>query len=97
MLKEQFLISGGADKRCIMWNIATGEIVREFNGHSGPIRSLTILANDCLATGSCDNTIRLWDSSTGLFLRTLAGHKNDVSSLTMLNSTKLVNKNTIKI
>lgn len=97
LLKEQFLLSGGADKRIIMWNIGTGEITREFLGHTGAIKSLTILPNDCLASGSTDKSIKLWDSSTGMLIRTCLGHKNDVSSLAQLNSTKMVTKNTIKI
>ena len=91
-------MSGSADKTVKIWSLATYEIVRELNGHSGPVKSLTLLPNDCLATGAIDKTIKLWDTSTGMLIRTINGHKGDVSALATLSPTKkLITKNTIKI
>jgi WD40 repeat protein len=50
--------------RLVVWNAATGELLREFTGHSGRINSLAF-SNDGkrLASGSLDTTVLVWDIS----------------------------------
>lgn len=96
MLKEKFLLSASGDKTIKMWQISSGEQVKEFLGHTGPVKALTILPNDCIASSSGDRTIRLWDSSTGHFVRSITGFSSEVKCLQCLSS-KSITAHTIKI
>jgi WD40 repeat protein len=60
----------------------SGNVVREFTGHSGPVRSLCLVDNDkTLVTAGNDQTIRVWDTATGKLLRSLHNHTKAVHAL----------------
>lgn len=72
------LISGAADGRLILWDVNTGEIVREFRTEQGnahgrsTIRSVSYNPdNRLVVSGSRDGTIRIWEVSSGELLRTI--------------------------
>ncbi len=62
---------------------------REFQGHSGPVNSVTFSIDGSYAlSGSGDETLRLWEVATGKCLRVFQGHKMDVRSVSLnANST----------
>ena len=44
-----------------MWEVSSGQLVREFNGHQGRVESVAFSADrQRVLTGSEDNTARLW-------------------------------------
>ena len=50
-----------ADAGVVLWNLATGEKTRSFNGHAGPVYALASSPDGrWLVTGSSDQTVRLW-------------------------------------
>ena len=54
--------TGGSDLWLREFDYQTGENLRTFKGHHGPIRCLRVHPrNDMCASGSEDGTIRLWD------------------------------------
>ena len=62
----RFLISAGADKRILVWDISSGHLVADlFGQHSDSIFSLSINRNApdgvILASGGLDNRVVLWD------------------------------------
>lgn len=65
-----------------IWNVATGELVRELRGHE---QSVWCLAwhpdSQRLASGSEDKTVRIWDPIEGQSLLTLNGPTDDVRCL----------------
>ena len=74
--------SGSADFDVRIWDVATGQVVRELHGHSGGVRSLAFSPDgQKLATGSYDDTIRVWNLKSGKSLFVLRGHSGDVRSL----------------
>jgi len=55
-------IAGGSDLWLREFDVATGEVLRTFKGHHGPIRSVRYHPSGNVgASGSEDATIRLWD------------------------------------
>jgi RNA polymerase sigma factor (sigma-70 family) len=60
------LAAGGLDGTIRLWNLATGEIVREFRGHEQKVYGLALSPDgQTLASGSMDGTLRLWQVGTG--------------------------------
>lgn len=71
------LLSGASDGRMILWDVETGNNIREFrsseqNAHARTIRSISLGPDNRLAvSGSRDGSIRIWEVATGLLLRTI--------------------------
>ena len=67
---QQFL-GAGYDCKLRLWDIATGECVRLFEGHTEPVDALDISKDGKLAlSGGRDRTLRMWNMATGECLRT---------------------------
>ncbi|MBI1291482.1 hypothetical protein GC173_09600 [bacterium] len=65
-----------------LWDAETGEVVREFAGHTRTVESVAFSPDGTrVLTGSTDHTARLWDASTGAVLRTFTGHTYHVNSV----------------
>ena len=65
-----------------VWDAASGERLRTFEGHTGDVLSLSMSKDSRLvASGSKDKTLRVWDMQTGTCLHTLDGHDDEVSSV----------------
>ncbi|OUL36188.1 hypothetical protein BV372_08250 [Nostoc sp. T09] len=76
------LASGGADSVPKLWVVNTGELLRQFQGHTDQVWTVAFSPNDqILATGSDDCTIKLWDVGTGQCLKTLTGHEDWIWSV----------------
>ena len=75
--------SGSADMTVRLWDVASGQILRELHGHIGGVRSVTFSPDGKkLASGSYDDTIRVWNLKSGKNLFILHGHSDDVRSVT---------------
>jgi len=75
-------LSGSVDKTLRLWDLATGECIRAFEGHTKDVSSVAITADARYGlSGSGDNTFRLWDLATGECIRAFEGHTKDVSSV----------------
>jgi WD40 repeat protein len=65
-----------------LWNPATGDEVKRFEGHSRSVKALAFSScGQFLATGSSDGTVILWSINSGLELRHITGHCGRVESL----------------
>lgn len=59
-----------------IWNIETGTLVNELEGHSDTILSITYSPDGrYIASGSRDGTVRLWCALTGKEIKKFFGHK----------------------
>jgi len=75
-------LSGSVDKTLRLWDLATGEFIRAFKGHTWWVSSVAITADARYGlSGSVDKTLRLWDLATGECIRAFEGHTKDVSSV----------------
>ena len=79
----QLLASGSSDNLIILWDVATGDKVAQFEGHVNRITSVAFSPDGkTLASGSYDTKIILWDVATGWPIGPpLIGHTNDVNSI----------------
>jgi WD40 repeat protein len=64
------LVASGSDDRSLrLWDVRTGECVRELSGHSDWVASVSSGINvdgrRLLASVSCDGPLRLWDVASG--------------------------------
>ncbi len=76
------LLSASEDGTAALWDLATGNRVREFLGHTSRITGIDLAADGrTVATSSWDNTARLWDLDTGETIRVLEGHSANVNSV----------------
>jgi WD40 repeat protein len=81
---QQFVLTSSHGYGLKLWEKATGDCVRSFQGHGRKINSLYfarvhsvyLSADNSLAlSGSDDATLKLWDVATGDCLHTLKGHQ----------------------
>ena len=71
----KYLATGSVDTTARLWDLATGETIRTFSGHTGAIDGISFSPDGkTLVTGSGDQTVRLWDVTTGEELQVFSGH-----------------------
>jgi WD40 repeat protein/tRNA A-37 threonylcarbamoyl transferase component Bud32 len=76
------LASGSGDKTLRIWNLLTGETLREIPAHDSWVRTVALSPDGkILASGSNDRTIKLWDWQTGDQLHSLTGHTEWVRAI----------------
>ncbi|GAB1542532.1 hypothetical protein NUACC21_52060 [Scytonema sp. NUACC21] len=76
------LASSSADDTIKLWDLATGEEIHTFKGHSYSVNSIAFTSDGkILASGSSDHTIKLWNMETKREIRTLRGHSKEVTSV----------------
>jgi WD40 repeat protein len=72
-------LSASFDGTLRLWDVATGESVRTFTGHTGGVHSCAFSLDGRQAlSASADGTLRLWDVATGEPVRTFTGHTGEV-------------------
>ena len=60
------LLTGGGEGTAQMWDLASGRVLRTFQGHQLPVSSLAFAPDGKrILTGSWDRTVRLWDPDSG--------------------------------
>ncbi len=75
----RWAISGSADRKVRVWNLAYGECVAILEGYDSKIIGLAITSDGRRAvSGSDDNKVRVWDLDAGKCLTTLEGHSGAV-------------------
>jgi WD40 repeat protein len=67
------VVASGASANVL--DLATGEVVRELRGHSGPVLGAAFNGKgDLIVTAGSDETARIWNWQTGRTLLRLVGH-----------------------
>jgi WD40 repeat protein len=87
----QYLAIGDESGRIWLWDISSGEMVREYVGHSQFIQAIRFSADGrYLLSGSNDTTARLWDVASGETIRTFGGHGGEVRDVAISRDGSLV-------
>ena len=78
----QFVISGSRDTSIRLWNFQSGEILRVYMGHEGPVTSVAVSQDaQWIYSGSVDGTVRRWDKDNGTCLWTSPVHSSEVTGV----------------
>ena len=78
----KFLASAAADKFVKVFNVASGEFVRAFEGHTHHVMDVSWKGDGtALASAGADNAIKVWNVETGEQSRTIATYTRQVTSL----------------
>lgn len=84
----RMLASGGADKLCRLWNVATGEAVRSFEGHTHHVLGIAWQdSGQRLATASADHSVKVWKVDSGEQQRTIASFGHEVTAIEFVGDT----------
>ncbi|ODV88425.1 hypothetical protein CANCADRAFT_33025 [Tortispora caseinolytica NRRL Y-17796] len=91
-LREDRIATGSLDRSAIVWDAATGQQIRRFTEHHGPVYATSFAPNGALlASGSLDGTVKLWDLRATAYkpLQTLS-EATDVLSTVQFGTTSVV-------
>jgi len=76
------VLSDSGGTTILLWDAATGALVRTFAGHSEGVLSVAFSPDGRqVLSGSLDKTAKLWDTATGQVVRTFKGHSDGVKSV----------------
>jgi WD40 repeat protein len=78
MLSEQFMASGGQDRRVIIWDLFTYSIKYNLTGHTNWVTCIKRLSSNLLASGDENGKIIVWNWLTGERMFNLTGHTNSI-------------------
>ena len=78
----KFLASGAADKIARVTDLASGKVVKSFEGHTHHILGIAwSLDGRTLATAGADNVVKVWDVTTGDRKKNIEGYDKEVTSV----------------
>ena len=70
-----------------IYNIDSGSLITNYQGHNGSISDLELISNsNFLASSSYDKTVRIWDVTTNTCKYVLKGHTDGVTALKQISS-----------
>jgi WD40 repeat protein len=77
MLSEQFMATGGNDRKVIIWDLSSYTIKYNLTGHTFPVYCIKRLSSNFIASGDQkDGLIIVWNWLTGERIFNLNGHAN---------------------
>jgi len=80
-----FLASGGADRKLIIWDTRTLRPIRVFSQHRAAVTSLAFRrGSNQLFSGSADRTVKVWSLDELAYIETLFGHQDEVLDVAAL-------------
>jgi len=72
---HQFLLTGSADRRAMLWNAEKRILIRTFNGHYDALTGCSFAMSDSLViTSSYDGNLIVWRSNTGKKVKVLSAY-----------------------
>jgi WD40 repeat protein len=91
MLSEQFMASGGVDRRLIIWDLFSYSIIYNLTGHISGVNCIKRISSNMIASGDWNGLIFIWNWLTGGRIFKLIGH----TSLIYFNSLDLYDEQTL--
>jgi hypothetical protein len=84
----KMIASCGADKFVKTFDVATGKLVKQFEGHTHHVLDVGWRGDGkFLASAGADNAVKVWDFEKGEQARTMSGHSKQVTRLQFIGAT----------
>jgi WD40 repeat protein len=84
----RFLASGASDKFVRVTDLATGKVVKAFEGHTHHVLGVSWKADGrTLVSSGADNVIKVWDFVTGEKKKNIEGFGKEVTSVNYIGTT----------
>jgi WD40 repeat protein len=101
MLSEQFMASGAADQKIIIWDLYSNSSKYALTGHTSWVTCVKRLSSNLIASGDGSGKIIVWNWLTGERIFNLNGHTStlDLNSLDLYDEQTLISgcgDNTVK-
>ncbi len=75
-------VSASDDWTLALWDLNTGEMIRQFEGHQERVRGAAISPDGTMiASAAYDNLVKLWDIETGAEIKSFEGHDNQATAV----------------
>lgn len=85
---DKQLASCGTDKYVRTFDLATGEMLRRFEGHTHHVLSVSWKGDgQVIASAGADKVVKIWNANTGDQTRTIGGFNKQVTSLRFIGNT----------
>jgi len=85
---DKFLASGAADKFARVVELASGKVVKAFEGHTHHVLGVSWKRDGrSLATAGADNIVKVWDFTTGERKKNIEGFSKEVASVNFIGAT----------
>jgi len=84
----KYLASSAADKFVKVLDLATGKVVKTFEGHTHHVLGVSWKRDGrTLASAGADNVIKIWDFVTGERKKTIEGFGKEITSISFIGAT----------
>ncbi|CAK7567320.1 MAG: pre-rRNA processing protein [Sporothrix epigloea] len=91
----KFVVTGGADRRMVVWNAETLKPLRVFTHHRDAVTGLAFRrGTNQLYSCSKDRTIKIWSLDELAYVQTLFGHQDEITDIDALAQEKCVSVGT---
>jgi ribosomal RNA-processing protein 9 len=81
----KYVVTGGRDRRIVVWDAATLEVLRVFSQHRDAVTSLAFRrGTNQMYSASKDRTIKVWSLDELAYVETLFGHQDEVVDIAAL-------------
>ena len=85
---DKFLASGAADKFARVVELASGKVIKAFEGHTHHVLGVSWKRDGrSLATAGADNIVKVWDFTTGERKKNIEGFSKEVASINFIGAT----------
>ncbi|CAH1760014.1 246_t:CDS:2 [Entrophospora sp. SA101] len=88
---ENYLASGGADKKINIWSVKENKFIKCLLQHKDSVSGLVFRkGHNQLYSASFDRTIKLWDIDQLGFIETLFGHQDQIMSIDTISKERCI-------
>jgi len=86
---DEMVASAAADKYVKLFNVATGELVHQFEGHTGHALGVTWKANGSrLVSSAADGSLAVWNAKSGDRIRKIEGFEKQVTAVRFIGQSQ---------
>ncbi|GBP67670.1 Guanine nucleotide-binding protein subunit beta-5 [Eumeta japonica] len=81
---DRQIVTGSGDGTCALWDVESGQLLQNFQGHAADVMALDLAPSDMgdtFVSAGCDRVLIVWDMRSGAPVQTFEGHESDVNAV----------------